>query len=180
MPASGPVTDSKDPNDSRRCVARLCSLDAVLGLVAGKTEKPGGVDPACWFEGDEPSALYAVGHLPVSAFAPNQESERYDGTVDLARATRYAAMASAAPPVVAALSRDGSRLLVIDGGHRLSAARMRGNDRIAVIVRFKRGQLGELSREGGQETIRAHGWSINMSRKRLRSSGLDRSEGLSP
>ena len=87
-----------------------------LGLVSGKTEKPGGVDPSSWFKADSPGTGYAFGALPLAAFAPNEASDRYDGTVEPIRALRYAAMSSKAPPVVAAVSRDGSCLRIIDGG----------------------------------------------------------------
>ncbi|WP_454727730.1 MULTISPECIES: ADP-ribosyltransferase-containing protein [Cupriavidus] len=106
-------------------------------LVAAKTGKPHGVDPAQHFDCRFASAkrnLY--GHVPLSAFVANDAGERYDGTVDLARAYAYAAQpAQDVPPVIAVIGRHSGMLNIIDGGHRLSAARLRGDARIPVIVR---------------------------------------------
>jgi hypothetical protein len=122
--------------------AWIASSDAVA-LVSGRTEKPGGVDPARWFEGDA-HVLYALARVPLSSFAPNEAGDFYDGTVDPNRARAYARRATQAPPVIAVPSRDGSCLRILDGGHRLSAAMMRSDRDILAIVRVKEARLAEL------------------------------------
>ncbi|WP_432262807.1 hypothetical protein [Cupriavidus sp. TMH.W2] len=108
-----------------------------LAMVAGKTGKPHGVDPALHFDARFAEAkrnLYGL--VPPSAFVANDAGERYDGTVDLARAHAYAAQpAGDVPPVIAVIGRRSGMLHIIDGGHRLSAARLRGDAQVPVIVR---------------------------------------------
>lgn len=108
-----------------------------VAMVSGKTGKPHGVDPAEHFDPRfaEPKAnLY--GMVPPSAFVANDAGVRYDGTVDLARAYAYAAQpAGDVPPVIAAIGRRSGMLHILDGGHRLSAARLRGDAQVPVIVR---------------------------------------------
>lgn len=139
-------------------IAAIISIDEALALVAGKTSKPSGVDPSRWFRDDPSGTVYAFGKLPLTAFSANEEVDRYDGTVDIARATLYASMASEAPPVLAVLSRDGTCLRIMDGGHRISAARIRGDETISTIVRFRPGKLESLMVEPGD--IVRQGWSI--------------------
>lgn len=115
-----------------------------IELVSGKTEKPFGVDPAFWFEDFMAPRAIALGAFPIDAFAPNSEGDRYDGTVDLARATRYAELlknGSRPPPVVALLSRDGSMLRINDGGHRITAARLAGARELFALALFKPEQI---------------------------------------
>lgn len=108
-----------------------------IALVIGKTEKPGGVDPVQQFDARFSGAkLNLFGRVPVSAFIANESGARYDGTVDLARAYDYASRpAQDVPPVIAVIGRRSGKLRILDGGHRLSAARLRGDVDIPVIVR---------------------------------------------
>lgn len=118
---------------------RPISIEHALSLVAGKTEKPGGVDPVRQFgTGDEPHArLNWFGRVPLTAFVENEEGELYDGTVNRERAQAYAQRsAEDVPPVLAVIGRRSGMLNILDGGHRLSAARMRGDTDIAVILRL--------------------------------------------
>jgi hypothetical protein len=110
-----------------------------LQLVSGKTEKPGGVDPALLLAaGLGNGRRYFLGHVPLDLFRANDEGERYDGTVDIALARDYAARSpQGAPPVIAVLARDGSRLNIHDGGHRISAARIRGDQTLFALVSMR-------------------------------------------
>lgn len=140
--------------------ARLIGRSQAIALVAGKTGKPGGVDPAGWFKGDPDDALYAFGAFPLAAFAPNEAGERYDGTVEMARALAYAGMPGHPPPVLCGFGRGDWVLRIHDGGHRITAARLAGAGSIPAIVRFKPGQLLALAAPGGPLNLR--GWSIDL------------------
>lgn len=131
--------------------ANNCRLPVVgrswaLALVAGRTEKPGGVDPAKWFENDAPDCLYACGDVPLQAFVTNEDPMRYDGTVDLQRAQSYASLQTAAPPVLASFGRRNWVLRILDGGHRISAARMNKKESIYTVLRIRREKAQSLLR----------------------------------
>ncbi|WP_241025650.1 hypothetical protein [Burkholderia sp. Tr-20390] len=78
-------------------------------------------------------------NLPLDWVAPNMADARYDSTVDLHRARTYAASPGQFEPIHLLY---GSRLqrrhvftaAVMDGGHRVSAARMRGDTRILALM----------------------------------------------
>jgi hypothetical protein len=83
----------------------------------------------------DPRRQYRIGDVPLSLFRENEADDRYDGTVDLERAKDYASReGNNVPPVVAALSPRSGHLNIIDGGHRISAARMRGDAGIPAVV----------------------------------------------
>jgi hypothetical protein len=106
-------------------------------LVAGKTEKPGGSDP-----GERIAGLVAlgrtlrIGHVPLELIRENEAGDRYDGTVNLDRAMGYKARPGAeAPPILGGASaRSCWRINVLDGGHRTTAARLRGDQTLYTIV----------------------------------------------
>jgi len=141
--------------------ARLISKEMALVLVAGKTAKPAGVDPALWFKLDGSDRSYALGLLPLAAFVPNEADQRYDQTVEESRARAYAALSSEPPPIIACFGRRDVALRVIDGGHRITAARLRGDVCIPAIVRLNAAQLDALMAAGGQELINQFGWQID-------------------
>ena len=105
-------------------------------LLDGKTEKPYGVNPALQVDAArDPRRQYRIGAVPLSLFRENEAGVRYDGTVDLERAQDYASREpNDIPPVLAVLSPRSSQLNIIDGGHRISAARMRGDAAITAVV----------------------------------------------
>lgn len=130
-------------------VGRSCAL----ALVAGRTAKPGGVDPAKWFEGDTPDCLYACGDVPLQAFVANEDQMRYDGTVDLQRALSYARLQTAAPPVLASFGRRDWALRILDGGHRISATRMNRKVSIYTVLRIRREKAKSLLRVAKDQSI---------------------------
>ena len=112
-----------------------------IALVAGKTEKPGGVDPVRQFgtELEAMQRLVLFGRVPLSAFVENEEGDLYDGTVNRERAEAYAKRPPEdVPPVIAVLGRLSGKLNILDGGHRLTAARMRGDATVPVILKLRR------------------------------------------
>ena len=114
---------------------RAITPDEARSMVAGKTEKPGGVDPVRQIdasEGNGKRLLY--GEIPLSEIRANEDGVRYDGTVDEARMQDYAARDSEAPPVILVRSAKTGSLNVLDGGHRVSAARLRGDKTIRAII----------------------------------------------
>jgi len=128
-----PAIGEKTETSSK--IGKQISVQDAIQLVAGKTEKLGGVDPATWF--DENDSL-ELRNVPLSEITPNQEGEKYDGTVNLERAKKYRKIPSdKMPPIILVEKKrnDDGLLNVLDGGHRVSAARMRGDDSILAIVR---------------------------------------------
>jgi hypothetical protein len=115
---------------------REITPDEARALVAGRTEKPGGVDPVQQIDAGEGNGKRLMyGAVPLSKVRANESGERYDGTVDLARAKDYASRdANSAPPVILVRSKKTGELNVLDGGHRVSAARLRGDESIPAIV----------------------------------------------
>lgn len=112
---------------------QLISRSRALALVAGRTEKPHGVRPDLWLAGDPPDTAYAFGTVPLASFSSNAAGDLFDSTVDRQLAHRYRSMETPAPPVLAVERPDGS-LGLLDGGHRITAARLRGDVDIAAIV----------------------------------------------
>lgn len=108
--------------------------------MAGKTDKPYGVDPVLHLS---EQGAYRIGALPLALFVPNEEGLRYDATVDQARVDAYMARETrpgeGIPPVIATVPRKDPafRLRILDGGHRLSAARARGDTHILSIVNIR-------------------------------------------
>lgn len=107
-----------------------------IALVTGCTAKPGGISPELWLSDDPPGMSYLYGSFPTECFPGNALGDRYDSTVNLTLARRYAALDTEPPPVIAIRSADGRWLHILDGGHRLTAARLRGAAFLPVIVRI--------------------------------------------
>lgn len=158
-------------------VARLIGKRLAMSMVAGRTDKPGGVDPAAWFRDDPEDALYALGSIPLSAFAANQNGQLYDGTVGVERALGYASRAGYPPPVLACFGRRDSTLRILDGGHRISAARMANKEALCAIVRLKPSQIESLIEHGQGELARL-GWTIDLPRGRAKESGPIPTSGI--
>lgn len=128
---------------------RLVDANHAREMVAGKTEKPMGVDPGAFFISN--STQYLLASVPLVLFASNESPERYDGTVDTLRAQTYAsrlqndlishghdAAVRAMPPVLAG-ARKAQLLSIIDGGHRMTAARLAGLNEIEALMRVPDG-----------------------------------------
>lgn len=128
---------------------RLIDADQAKEMVSGKTEKPMGVDPGAFFISR--STQYLLASIPLHLFAPNEDSAHYDGTVDGKRAQHYArriqhvmatyghdAAVDAVPPVIAG-ARKADLLGIIDGGHRITAARLAGTKEIMTLMRVPEG-----------------------------------------
>lgn len=109
-----------------------------LQLVTGKTEKAGGVDPTRQIsasKGNGRTLRLRVGNIPLELFRPNESGDRYDGTVDIALTRDYASRpANNAPAVIAVVSPKTGSLNIIDGGHRISAARLRGDATLKTLA----------------------------------------------
>jgi hypothetical protein len=119
---------------------RAITPEEARRLVAGKTEKPGGTDPIMQIAaGEDNGKNMSYGRVPLSAVRANEEGRLYDGTVNPARAAEYASRpADNVPPVILVQGRrSGNILNVLDGGHRVSAARLRGDEDIPAIVMFR-------------------------------------------
>lgn len=118
-----------------RRVTRPVSDEVAMALVDGYTDKPGGVNPGRMLGLSlENGRTYRLGNVPLEWFRANEDGDRYDGTVDLVRAVAYSKLdPSEAPPVLALLGRS-EMLNINDGGHRISAARMRGDLTINALV----------------------------------------------
>jgi hypothetical protein len=122
------------------------AYDDARAQVTGRTEKPGGVDPARQIDaGEGNKKQYRLGRVPLDAFAPNESGDRYDGTVDMKRASDYQQRDPAtAPPVIAVISTRTGKLNILDGGHRITAARMRGDHDILTLIAMPSNQVVTL------------------------------------
>lgn len=81
---------------------------------------------------------YVEVRIPLSWVRPNESGCLYDGTVNEGRAKRYAQSAITAPVHLLFGERMANRGLICanvsDGGHRVSAARMRGDTHLLAIM----------------------------------------------
>ena len=152
VPNSGTQNGVRDAIDQ---LTQPISHDDARALVAGKTEKVGGVDPLKMIDaGEGNKKQYRLGNMPLSMFRENESGDRYDGTVDAKRAAEYAQRpANEMPPVIALVSKDGTRLNVLDGGHRISAARMRGDSTIPTLISLKNGVPSANGQPSNQQEI---------------------------
>lgn len=114
----------------------VITADEALQIVQGNTEKPSGVDPQLMVPGAKPGTALVRGPVRLDQIVMNAEGERYDGTVDLERARSYASRSTVFPPVILLQTRDG-RVVVSDGGHRVTAARLRGDSHIDAVTRVR-------------------------------------------
>lgn len=130
------------PVGMTKWAGRPITPDEARAMVAGKTEKPGGTDPTMQIsagEGNGKSMSY--GRVPLSVVRANEEGALYDGTVNAARALEYAKRPPGnVPPVILVTGRRTNGIFnVLDGGHRVSAARLRGDTDIpAIVMEFDR------------------------------------------
>ena len=110
--------------------------------------------------------IYLLGCLPLEMFAPNEDGDLYDGTVNRKRAEEYAKRplknVEDAPPVIALLSPRSGLLRIHDGGHRITAARMRGDFELFALVgvrgvdleKLKHSEQGDRDRLDRSERVR--------------------------
>lgn len=121
------------------------TLAAAHRIMKGNTEKPGGTDPCIIYaNGPNDKRVLLLTFIAVNAIARNEEGQRYDGTVNLDLARTYASRESFAPPINLTQSRRSKELRVLDGGHRISAARMRGDESIMAFAEIDKTPLIEL------------------------------------
>lgn len=90
------------------------------------------------YTNDHDGSGYAELDFPLALVKPNEENDRYDGTVVRARMVQYA-MSKIDVPVhllYGSRAKDRSEKYPYrkDGGHRISAARLRGDSHIRVIM----------------------------------------------
>ena len=124
--------------DRVACIRRLTrpvSDEVAMAMVDGYTDKPGGVNPGRMLGLSlDNGRTYRLGNVPLDWFRANENGDRYDGTVDIERAVAYSKLdPTEAPPVLALLGRAGM-LLINDGGHRISGARLRGDITIRALI----------------------------------------------
>lgn len=113
---------------------RPISLEEAHGMVRGCTDKPGGIDPTMLYAtGPSDGRTLVLARIPLELVRRNEAEDRYDGTVDMARAQRYAAMDGTPPPVILKQSTREGDLLVLDGGHRVTSSRLRGDSHILAL-----------------------------------------------
>jgi hypothetical protein len=95
---------------------------------------------ARWTAPGRDEGAWVIVDMPLSWIQANEAGDLYDGTVNLDRARAYAKVAAIDAPVYLAFGpravRFGrSEAAVMDGGHRTSAARMRGDQSLRAIMR---------------------------------------------
>lgn len=88
--------------------------------------------------GDDGSG-WVLAEVDLALVRPNEEPGRYDSTVDAERAGAYAGCRIDAPIHLLfgerAVCRGARHAAVMDGGHRVSAARIRGDQVIRAVMR---------------------------------------------
>ena len=82
------------------------------------------------------SDKFILARLPLDKVAPNQDGEAFDGTTKMDIARSYAAKDTEFPPIIVGQERNGVHN-VFDGGHRVTAARLRGDSHIAALIKIK-------------------------------------------
>lgn len=145
---------TKERTTAIRDVTEPIDAEAAGKMVEGRTEKPEGVDPAIWFKNAKEGSEYRIGDVPLDMFRANEHGASYDGTVDADRARQYALRNSDdTPPIIGvAGDRSGGIINVLDGGHRITAARLRGDDTIKAIVHMRDANAEVKPQEGGPES----------------------------
>lgn len=105
-------------------------------------------NPEIKFLTNDDGSGYVIAVIPLDWVRPNEAGDRYDGTVDRDRALRYARQSINTPVYLlfgARMERLGrAHANVMDGGHRVSAARLRGDPAIKAIM--QRSHLERLIR----------------------------------
>jgi hypothetical protein len=88
--------------------------------------------------GNDDGTGYVIGRFPLDRIRPNEEGGRYDGTVDASRVAIYVGQKIDTPVHLMfgeRSQRNGNICAgVMDGGHRVSAARIRGETHIEAIM----------------------------------------------
>jgi hypothetical protein len=130
--------DLHEIQDDIKATTEEISPQDAQEMVRGATEKPHGVDPEFWFRNVDPRDTLHLGRVSLDMFRENESGNRYDGTVDPKRSADYASRdGESAPPVVGILSTSTGKINILDGGHRISAARERGDSDINAIVEIR-------------------------------------------
>lgn len=106
---------------------------------------------------EDATGHYVEAMVPLDWVRPNELADRYDGTVDMDRAMRYAESEISAPVHLLfgprTQKRGGAQAYVSDGGHRVTAARMRGDTHILALMPLSHMQALLQAREGMGPTI---------------------------
>jgi hypothetical protein len=98
-------------------------------------------DPyARWVPPGRDDDSWVLVDLPLDWIRPNEAGDLYDGTVSNERARRYAQAGTIDTPIYLlfgprAVKSGRTEAAVMDGGHRTSAARMRGDTLLRSIMR---------------------------------------------
>lgn len=90
------------------------------------------------YTGNDDGSGWVDAHVPLSKVRPNEAGELYDGTADPKRVAEYASKKIDTPVHLlygARAAKLGTKhAAVMDGGHRVSAARKRGDEDIRAIM----------------------------------------------
>lgn len=92
------------------------------------------------YTGNDDGSGYVLASFPLDKVKPNEAGDRYDGTADPDRVHAYVGQTIEAPVHLLYGAR-AARLglvhaAVMDGGHRVSAARLRGDTHIQAIMQM--------------------------------------------
>jgi hypothetical protein len=100
------------------------------------SEKEGGVDPRSGKMWVLNGKQYLFEKMPLDSIGKNQNGDLYDSTTRRNLAENYAKREGDFPPIILTQSKIDGIWEVRDGGHRISAARMRGDQFIDTIRQF--------------------------------------------
>ena len=141
-----------DSPSDRLVTLKEITRDEATALIGGKTEKPGGIDPARNLKdfGDR----YYLANIPILSLGdPMGEAtlEEWNSFGSKKRVEEYAGRKTKAPPIVVKMFKeDNGFLRLIDGGHRLGAAVKNGRKFINAIV------IKSTAKNKTNETISLH------------------------
>lgn len=118
----------------------------ISGLDAKKllkpSEKPGSHDPAKFIKDTD---RFKVGKVALSDISKSESGAAYDSTVNMDRAKDYASRQGSFPPILIGEKRVSGLHNVHDGGHRTTAARLRGDTHIAALIKIRSSESSLLS-----------------------------------
>ncbi len=110
----------------------------ISGLDAKKllkpSEKPGSHDPSKFIKDTD---RFKFGKVALADIAKSESGVAYDSTVNMERARDYASRQGSFPPILIGEKRESGLHNVHDGGHRTTAARLRGDTHIAALVKIR-------------------------------------------
>lgn len=135
---------ARNPEENKEILQRM--VDEVAKAITAEearrflrpSEKEFGIDPRSGKMWVIDGKKYLLERMPMSSIEKNWRGDAYDTTVDVNRATEYSRRSGVFPPVILTNKPIDGKWAIKDGGHRISAARLRGDKYIDTLREFSR------------------------------------------